>query len=37
MLVGIATVVAFMALGVRIFTRASRTIEVRFPSPQAPR
>jgi len=37
MLVGVTTVVAFMALGVRIFTRANRTIEVRFPSPQAPR
>jgi hypothetical protein len=36
LLVGAATLVALMALGVRIFAREGRTVEVRFPSPGAP-
>jgi len=36
LLVGVTTIIVFMALGVRIFTRAGRMVEVRFPSPRAP-
>lgn len=37
LLVGAATVIALMALGVRTFTRQSRSIDARFPSPRAGR